>query len=129
MFYIILMIVVLCLEVIFQYTFIYFANWLGQSVIKDIRTNMFELMLSFRMKYYDKSAVGRLTTRAVNDIETISSIFSQGLFMIISDLLKNARDHGLHVVSKLAPIANCICNTSNSGVRHSGVSAGDENSF
>ena len=45
-------------------------------------------MLSFKLKYYDTSAVGRLTTRAVNDIETISSIFSQGLFMIISDLLK-----------------------------------------
>ncbi|MCW5519292.1 ABC transporter ATP-binding protein [Aureitalea sp. L0-47] len=88
MFYIILMIVVLCFEVVFQYAFIYFANWLGQSVIKDIRTRMFKLMLSFKMKYYDKSAVGRLTTRAVNDIETISSIFSQGLFMIISDLLK-----------------------------------------
>jgi subfamily B ATP-binding cassette protein MsbA len=88
MFYIVMMIVVLCLEVVFQYTFIYYANWLGQSVIKDIRTRMFELMLGFKMKYYDKSAVGRLTTRAVNDIETISSIFSQGLFMIISDLLK-----------------------------------------
>jgi subfamily B ATP-binding cassette protein MsbA len=88
MFYIIMMIVVLCFEVVFQYAFIYFANWLGQSVIKDIRTRMFKLMLSFKMKYYDKSAVGRLTTRAVNDIETISSIFSQGLFMIISDLLK-----------------------------------------
>lgn len=88
MFYIVLMIVILVLEVIFQYAFIYFANWLGQSVIKDIRTRMFKLMLSFQMKYYDKSAVGRLTTRAVNDIETISSIFSQGLFMIISDLLK-----------------------------------------
>ena len=45
-------------------------------------------MLQFKMKYYDKSAVGRLVTRAVSDIETISSIFSQGLFMIISDLLK-----------------------------------------
>lgn len=88
MFYIILMIVVLCLDVIFQFAFIFYANWLGQSVIKDMRVKLFKLMLSFQMKYYDKSAVGRLTTRAVNDIETISSIFSQGLFMIISDLLK-----------------------------------------
>jgi ATP-binding cassette subfamily B multidrug efflux pump len=88
MFYIILMIVVLFVDVIFQFAFIFYANWLGQSVIKDIRVKLFKLMLSFQMKYYDKSAVGRLTTRAVNDIETISSIFSQGLFMIISDLLK-----------------------------------------
>ncbi len=87
-YFISLMIVVLLLEVIFQFAFIFYANWLGQSVIKDIRIKLFKLMTSFKMEYFDKSAVGRLTTRAVNDIETISSIFSQGLFMIISDLLK-----------------------------------------
>tara|TARA_B100000497_G_scaffold77262_1_gene86368 strand:+ start:1687 stop:3450 length:1764 start_codon:yes stop_codon:yes gene_type:complete len=87
-FYISLMIGVLVLEVIFMLTFIFFTNWLGQSVIRDIRVKLFKLMLGFKQKYYDTSAVGRLTTRAVNDIETISSIFSQGLFVIISDLLK-----------------------------------------
>lgn len=86
--YIILMIVVLLLEVFSQFAFIFYTNWLGQSVIRDLREKLFRLMISFRMKYYDKSAVGRLTTRAVNDVETISSIFSEGLFMIISDLLK-----------------------------------------
>ncbi|MBL4663936.1 MAG: ABC transporter ATP-binding protein [Flavobacteriaceae bacterium] len=87
-FFVSLMIGVLLLEVLFQFGFIYYANWLGQHVIRDIRVKLFTLMLSFKMKYFDKSSVGRLTTRAVNDIETISSIFSQGLFMIISDLLK-----------------------------------------
>ncbi|HBR55522.1 MAG TPA: ABC transporter ATP-binding protein [Flavobacteriaceae bacterium] len=87
-YYLMLMLGVLVLEVFFQLSFIYYANWLGQNVIKDIRVKLFKLMTSFKMKYFDKSAVGRLTTRAVNDIETISSIFSQGLFMIISDLLK-----------------------------------------
>lgn len=86
--YVLIMAGVLLLEVFFQFAFIFYANWLGQSVIRDIRVKLFKLMLSFKMSYYDKSAVGRLTTRAVNDIETISSIFSQGLFMIISDLLK-----------------------------------------
>ena len=86
--YIILMFVVLLLEVIFQFAFIFLTNWLGQSVIRDMRQKLFSLMMSFKMKYFDKSAVGRLTTRAVNDVETISSIFSEGLFMIISDLLK-----------------------------------------
>src|SRR5690554_5951523 len=86
--YIILMVIVLMLEVIFQFAFIFYTNWLGQSVIRDLRKKLFRLMISFRMKYFDKSAVGRLTTRAVNDVETISSIFSEGLFMIISDLLK-----------------------------------------
>jgi subfamily B ATP-binding cassette protein MsbA len=86
--YIILMVVVLMLEVIFQFAFIFYTNYLGQSVIRDMRQKLFRLMMSFKMKYFDKSAVGRLTTRAVNDVETISSIFSEGLFMIISDLLK-----------------------------------------
>lgn len=87
-FYISLMAGVLLLEVIFQFCFIYFANLLGQDVIRDLRTDLFEHMLQFKMKYFDNSAVGRLVTRAVSDIETIASIFSQGLFMIISDLLK-----------------------------------------
>ena len=88
LFYILLMAGILILEVISQFCFIYFANWLGQEVIRDIRVDLFHHMLQFKMKYFDKSAVGRLVTRAVSDIETISSIFSQGLFTIISDLLK-----------------------------------------
>ncbi|AXT53021.1 ABC transporter ATP-binding protein [Aquimarina sp. BL5] len=88
LFYISLMLGVLLLEVIFQFLFIYFANWLGQEVIRDLRVKLFDHMLGFKKQYYDKSAVGRLVTRAVSDIETIASIFSQGLFMIISDLLK-----------------------------------------
>ena len=88
LFFVLLMAGVLLLEVIFQRAFIYYANWLGQHVVKDIRVKLFKLMTSFKMQYFDKSAVGRLTTRAVSDLETISAIFSQGLFMIISDLLK-----------------------------------------
>ena len=79
---------VLFLEVFFQFSFIYFANWLGQRVVYDLRRELFRRMIGFRMTFFDKSAVGRLVTRAVNDIETIASIFSQGLFMIIADLLK-----------------------------------------
>ncbi|HSP12227.1 MAG TPA: ABC transporter ATP-binding protein [Salegentibacter sp.] len=86
-FFIALMAGILLLEVIFQFLFIYYANWLGQEVVRDLRVNLFRHMLRFKMAYYDKSAVGRLVTRAVSDIETIASIFSQGLFMIISDIL------------------------------------------
>lgn len=78
----------LILEVVFQFMFIYFANWLGQHVIYDLRNTLYTHMLQFKMSYYDNSAVGRLVTRVVSDIETISGIFSQGLFMIIADLLK-----------------------------------------
>lgn len=86
--FILLMFGALLLEVLFQLAFIFFANWLGQNVIRDIRNDLFKRMLNFKMKYFDRSSVGRLTTRTVNDIETISSIFSEGLFVIISDLLK-----------------------------------------
>lgn len=86
--FVLLMLGALLLEVLFQLVFIFYANWLGQNVIRDIRNSLFKRMLNFKMQYFDKSAVGRLTTRTVNDIETISSIFSEGLFVIISDLLK-----------------------------------------
>ncbi len=83
-----LMMIALLLEVIFQFLFVFYANWLGQKVIKDLRQQLFEKILVFKMAYFDNTAVGRLVTRAVSDIETISSIFSQGLFMIIADFLK-----------------------------------------
>jgi subfamily B ATP-binding cassette protein MsbA len=83
-----LMLGALVLEVVFQFLFVFYANWLGQKVIKDLRVELFEKIVFFKMSYFDKTAVGRLVTRAVSDIETIASIFSQGLFMIIADLLK-----------------------------------------
>ena len=85
---ILIMIIVLFLEVVFMYLFTYYANWLGQKVIKNLRVKVFEKILKFKMSFFDKNAVGRLVTRTVNDIETIASIFSQGLFMIIADILK-----------------------------------------
>jgi subfamily B ATP-binding cassette protein MsbA len=88
LFYIGLIVAALILEVVFQFSFIYYANWLGQTVIRDLRIKLFGKMMRFKMAYFDKSAVGRLTTRTVNDIETIASIFSEGLFTIASDVLK-----------------------------------------
>ena len=83
-----LMLAALLLEVIFQFLFVYFANGLGQNVIRDLRATLYKKIIGFKMSYFDKSAIGRLVTRAVNDVETIASIFSQGLFMIIADFLK-----------------------------------------
>jgi len=85
---IMIMVAVLFLEVIFMYLFTYYANWLGQKVIKDLRVKVFQKIIKFKMSFFDKNAVGRLVTRTVNDIETIASIFSQGLFTIIADVLK-----------------------------------------
>ena len=88
LFYILIMLGLLVLEVICQLLFIYYASWLGQSVVKDIRVKLFKHMLKFKMTYYDKSSVGVLITRAVTDMERIADIFGQGLFMIFSDILK-----------------------------------------
>ena len=85
---IIVMGVLLLLEVLSNYLFIYFAGWLGQSVVKDIRVLLYNHIISFKMKYYDKSSVGVLITRSVTDMERIADIFGEGLFMIFSDLLK-----------------------------------------
>ena len=86
--YIILMITLLVLEVVSNYSFIFNAGLLGQSVVKDIRVKLFDHIQDFKMKYYDKSSVGILITRTVTDMERIADIFGQGLFMIISDVLK-----------------------------------------
>ncbi|MCK5782542.1 MAG: ABC transporter ATP-binding protein [Flavobacteriales bacterium] len=83
-----LMFLVIAVEVLIQYGYIYMANWLGQKIIKDIRNSLYKHMLSFRMQYYDKNPIGTLVTRVVSDIETISEIFGQGLLMIISDVMK-----------------------------------------
>lgn len=88
LFYVISMLVLLILEVICQLFFIYYANWLGQSIVKDIRVKLYSHVLRFRMKYYDSSSVGVLITRTVTDMERIAAIFGEGLFMIFSDLLK-----------------------------------------
>ena len=85
---IILMFFNLMLTVLFMFLFSYYANLLGQKVIYDLRVQLFKHILNFRMSYFDKSSVGRLVTRAVNDMETIASIFSQGLFMIAADLMQ-----------------------------------------
>jgi ABC-type multidrug transport system fused ATPase/permease subunit len=86
--YILLMGFILLMEVLSQFYFVYWANWLGQDIVRDIRVKLFQHMLRFKMKYYDNSPVGQLVTRSVSDIEAIARIFSQGLFMIISDLMK-----------------------------------------
>ncbi|MCU4189086.1 ABC transporter ATP-binding protein/permease [Flavobacterium sp. HXWNR29] len=85
---VIIMFIALVLEGIAQFYFTYLANWLGQDIIKDLRDKLYHHITSFKMKYFDNEPVGKLVTRSVSDIESIASIFSQGLFMIVSDVLK-----------------------------------------
>tara|TARA_B110000027_G_scaffold79146_1_gene84164 strand:+ start:243 stop:2006 length:1764 start_codon:yes stop_codon:yes gene_type:complete len=86
--YTLLMLGLLILEVTCNLLFIYYASWLGQSVVRDIRVKLFKHILGFKMKYFDKSSVGVLITRTVTDMERIADIFGEGLFMIFSDILK-----------------------------------------
>jgi len=82
------MLAVLVGQVMSQLGFNYYANWLGQSVIKDVRVALFKKMMGFRKQYFDNSSIGLLVTRAVADMERIGEIFSQGFFVIVADLLK-----------------------------------------
>lgn len=77
----------LCLETIFRFIFSYYASWLGQKVVKDLRINIFDKILHLNLRQFDKTPIGTLTTRTINDIETISEIFSEGLIPILADLL------------------------------------------
>jgi len=88
LYYVLLMFGVLGIEVLLEFTFIYFSNWVGQHIIRDIRAKIFRHILQFKMAYFDKNALGKLVTRVVSDIETISAFFTQGVFKITSDLLK-----------------------------------------
>ncbi len=83
-----LLVLLLITESVFQYFYTYWANFLGQSVIKDLRLQTYKKIINFRQQFFDKNPIGSLVTRVVSDIETISEIFSQGLLVIIADVLK-----------------------------------------
>ncbi len=82
------LVVLLFAESVLQYLYTYWSNYLGQSVIRDIRLSIYKKIINFKQQYFDKNPIGALVTRVVSDIETISDIFSQGLLVIIADLLK-----------------------------------------
>ncbi len=83
-----LLIGLLLLEGALQFVETYSANKVGQLVIRDLRNEVFQKITGFKLKYFDRTPIGRLVTRAVSDIETISEIFSQGILVIIGDVLK-----------------------------------------
>jgi ATP-binding cassette subfamily B multidrug efflux pump len=79
---------ILGIETLIQYYQTYFSGYLGQQVVKDIRQQLFNRMSRFKLQYYDKTPIGTLVTRVINDVETISDVFSEGLLSIIGDVLK-----------------------------------------
>jgi ATP-binding cassette subfamily B protein len=80
--------VLLFIEGFIQFFYIYLSTWIGQHVIQDLRSKIFKHILSLKMRYFDNTPIGTLVTRSISDIETISDIFSQGLLVIIAELLK-----------------------------------------
>lgn len=74
-------------ESLLRYFFIFMTNWLGQSVIRDLRVRVFEHITQLKLQFFDKTPIGTATTRTINDVETINDIFRQGLITIIADLL------------------------------------------
>lgn len=83
----IIQIALLLVETGMRFLFSFITAWLGQSVVKDLRTKVYEKILSLNLRQFDKTPIGTLTTRTINDIESINDIFADGLVPIIADLL------------------------------------------
>jgi len=82
-----LQVALLLAETAMRFFFSYTTSWLGHRVVKDMRVKVYEKVLSYNLKQYDKTPIGTLTTRTINDIESINDIFSEGLVPIVADFL------------------------------------------
>jgi len=80
--------VLLVVHAIVQYLHTYFAGWLGQNVVRDIRIKLYRHILDLRLKFFDRTPIGTLVTRNVSDVETLSDVFSEGLAAMIGDILQ-----------------------------------------
>ncbi len=83
-----LMLFLLIIQTIIQYYHTVLTNYLGQSAIYDIRRKIYRHLLSLRLKYFDHTPIGNLVTRTISDLETIADVFSEGLIVIIGDILQ-----------------------------------------
>jgi ATP-binding cassette, subfamily B, multidrug efflux pump len=83
----ILLVITLVAEFVLRYAFGYLSTWLGQSVIKDLRRKVFSHVLSLKLRYFDRTPIGTVTTRTINDVEAVNNIFAEGIITIIVDIL------------------------------------------
>src|SRR5690606_13975254 len=83
-----LLLVLLVVHSIAQYAHTYISGWLGQNVIRDIRTRLYRHIVNLRLRFFDKTPIGRLVTRTVSDVETLADVFSEGLAAMAGDLLQ-----------------------------------------
>ncbi|HUX84354.1 MAG TPA: ABC transporter ATP-binding protein, partial [Chitinophagaceae bacterium] len=78
---------ILLLETLMRFYFSYLTSWMGQAVIKDLRSALYHHVIRLNIGFFDRTPIGTLTTRTVDDIEKINDIFSEGLISIVADLL------------------------------------------
>jgi len=83
----VIFVAVLLVHATMQYFFVFTSNFLGQSVIRDLRVKVFQHITRLRLTYFDRTPIGTSTTRTINDIETINTVFSQGVITMVADLL------------------------------------------
>ncbi|MDX2301221.1 MAG: ABC transporter ATP-binding protein [Microscillaceae bacterium] len=84
----VLMVIMLIIQSYVQYIHTHLSGWLGQHIIKDIRVQLYEHILRLRLKFYDRTPIGRLVTRNISDIETLSNVFTEGVAALIGDILQ-----------------------------------------
>ena len=78
---------ILIVETSLRFLFSFFTSWLGQTVVRDLRNQVYRKILNLNLSQFDKTPIGTLTTRTVNDIESINDIFAEGLIPIVADIL------------------------------------------
>lgn len=84
----VLLVGLLVVQSLAQYVHTYMSGWMGQQVIRDIRTKLYQHLINLRLRFFDKTPIGRLVTRTISDVETLADVFSEGLAAMVSDLLQ-----------------------------------------
>jgi ATP-binding cassette, subfamily B, multidrug efflux pump len=84
----IILVVLLIIQSVGQYAHTYLSGWMGQQIIRDIRTKLYAHLVNLRLRFFDKTPIGRLVTRTISDVETLADVFSEGLAAMVSDLLQ-----------------------------------------
>lgn len=84
----VLMIIVTVVQGVAQFWNTYMSGWLGQYIIRDIRVQLYQKIVGLRLKFFDQTPIGRLVTRTISDVETLSNVFSDGMAAIAGDILQ-----------------------------------------
>ncbi len=101
-----IMIGVLIVQGLVSFVNTYLSGWLGQYIIRDIRVTLYEKIINLRLRFFDQTPIGRLVTRVISDVETLSNVFSDGMAAIAGDILQLDAHHRGHVLHRLEALAD-----------------------